>query len=142
MAEAREEKRIFITDFDLRRLQSLIKDPEVSTERNMKHIRELEGELGKAEVVASKDIPTDVVTMNSKVRFEDIDSGDVMTITLTFPSDSDMDQDKISVLAPIGTAIIGYRINDIIEWEVPGGVRRLKVKKVLYQPESAGDFHL
>jgi len=142
MAEVKEEKRIFITDFDLKRLQNLIKDPEVVTERNMKHIHELEGELRKAKVVASKDIPTDVVTMNSKVCLEDIDSGDKMTITLTFPPDSDVGQKKISVLAPIGTAIIGYRVNDIIEWEVPVGVRRLKIKKVLYQPESAGDFHL
>ena len=142
MAEVKEERRIFITDFDLRRLQNLITDPEVSTERNMKHIHELEGELGKAKVVASRDIPADVVTMNSRVCLEDIDSGDKMTITLAFPQDSDIDQSKISVLAPIGTAIIGYRINDVIEWEVPRGIRRLKIKKVLYQPESAGDFHL
>lgn len=142
MAKVKEERRIFITDFDLRRLQNLITDPEVLTERNMKHIHELEGELRKAKVVASRDIPADVVTMNSKVCLEDLDSGDKLTVTLTFPPDSDVDQSKISVLAPIGTAIIGYEINDVIEWKVPRGIRRLKIKKVLYQPESAGDFHL
>ena len=142
MAKVKEERCIFITDFDLRRLQDLITDPEVLTERNMKHIHELEVELRKAKVVASRGIPADVVTMNSKVCLEDLDSGDNLTITLTFPPDSDVDQSKISVLAPIGTAIIGYKINDVIEWKVPRGIRRLKIKKVLYQPESAGDFHL
>jgi regulator of nucleoside diphosphate kinase len=135
-------RRIYITDFDLERLKELIADPEVSNERNRKHIVELEAELERASVVASKDIPQTVVTMNSRVLLEDLDSGEEITITLTFPSDADVDQGKVSVLAPVGTAIIGYSKSSVLEWNVPGGLRRLKVKDILYQPESAGDYHL
>jgi regulator of nucleoside diphosphate kinase len=65
-----------------------------------------------------------------------------MTYQLTFPTEANFDDGKISVLAPIGTAMIGYRRGDVIEWEVPSGVRRLRVEEVLYQPESKGEYHL
>ena len=142
LEETKEQKDIYITNFDLERLMELIRSSRRSTTRNMKHLRELENELKRATVVDSRDIPGDRITMNSKVYLADIDSGDKLTITLTFPSDSDVDQNKISVLAPIGTAIIGYSINDTIEWEVPGGLKRLKVLDIIYQPEKAGDYHL
>jgi regulator of nucleoside diphosphate kinase len=72
----------------------------------------------------------------------DLDSGKVITFTLVFPSDADVEQDKISVLAPLGTAVLGYRLGDTFEWRMPGRVRRLKLEQVLYQPEAAGDYHL
>jgi regulator of nucleoside diphosphate kinase len=102
----------------------------------------LEKELSRAEVVAPKDVPADVVTMNSKVSLRDLDTGDEMDITLVFPKDADITQDKVSVLAPIGTAMLGYRVGDVVEWTVPDGVRRLHIEKVLYQPEASGDLHL
>lgn len=142
IGKADSDRQIFITDFDLKRLRELIADPDMSTGRNKKHINELEEELEKASVVASVDIPPTVITMNSKVILEDLDSGEKLTITLTFPSDADVDQGKISVLAPVGTAIIGYSVGSTVEWNVPGGLRRLKVKKILYQPESSGDYDL
>lgn len=140
--ETKEQKDIYITNFDLERLMKLIKSSRIGNTRDVKHLQELENELKRAKVVDSRDIPGDRITMNSKVCLADIDSGDKLTITLTFPSDSDRDQNKISVLAPIGTAIIGYSINDTIEWEVPGGLKRLKVLDIIYQPEKAGDYHL
>ena len=98
--------------------------------------------MERAEVVAPRDVPTDAVTMNSTVRLRDLGSGKELTYTLVFPNEADVDQGKISILAPIGTAMIGYREGDVIEWEVPSGLRRLKVEEVLYQPEAAGDYHL
>ena len=83
----------------------------------------------------------DVVTMNSEVLVRDLDSKKEMTVTLVFPSEADLEQGKISILAPVGTALLGYRVGDTIEWKVPGRVRRLRVEKVLYQPEAAGDYH-
>jgi regulator of nucleoside diphosphate kinase len=102
----------------------------------------LEQELEWAQVVSPQDIPDDVVTMNSQARIRDLDSNEEMVFTLVFPIDADYERGRISVFAPIGTALLGYRAGDIIEWKVPGGVRRLKVEEVLYQPESAGDYHL
>jgi len=76
--------------------------------------------------------------MNSQVRIRDLEAGRVMVYTLVFPQDADASQGKISVLAPIGTALLGYRVGDMIECKVPAGVKRLRVEEVLYQPEAAG----
>lgn len=80
--------------------------------------------------------------MNSMVRLKDLDSGEEMTYTLVFPDMADISSKKISILAPIGTALIGYKVGDSIEWEVPAGIRKLKVEEIVYQPEAAGDYHL
>jgi len=134
-------KGIYITDFDLKRLRDLIQSAN-PVSRDEKHLHDLEDELGRAKVVNPKNVPEDVVTMNSKVRLEDLDSGERLTFTLSFPADADAEKGRISVLAPIGTAVIGYRVGDIIEWEVPAGKRRFRVRKLLYQPEAAGDYEL
>jgi regulator of nucleoside diphosphate kinase len=99
-------------------------------------------ELERAEIVRPKDIPADVVTMHSKVRLNDLVSGESNTYSLVFPTEANFAEGKISVLAPIGTAILGYRQGDPIEWPVPSGLRRLKIEEILYQPESAGDHEL
>lgn len=135
-------RQIFITEFDLERLEDLIAKFRAKTSRDMKYLDELEQELGKAEVVSPKGIPPDVVTMNSRVSLEDMDSGQTAEYSLVFPADADVEKGKISVLAPIGTAMIGYRVGDKITWAVPGGQKNLLVKEILYQPESAGDYHL
>jgi regulator of nucleoside diphosphate kinase len=80
--------------------------------------------------------------MNSKVRVRDMQSGEVKDYTLVFPHQADVTEDRISVLAPIGTALLGYKAGDVIELSVPDGTRVLKVESVLYQPEASGDFHL
>ncbi len=76
--------------------------------------------------------------MNSTVCLEDLETGEEMTYTLVFPNEADIDQNKISVLAPIGTAMLGYRVGDTVEWPVPSGISRLQVKQILYQPEANG----
>jgi regulator of nucleoside diphosphate kinase len=106
------------------------------------YLNKLEAELDRAEIVDPKDIPADVVTMRSKVRLKDLVSEDSNTYSVVFPTEADFAEGKISVLAPIGTAILGFRKGDTIEWQVPSGLRKLKVEEVLYQPESAGDHNL
>lgn len=135
-------RQIFITDFDLERLENLIEDANRRSSRDGKYLEGLEQELVKAEVVTPAGIPPDVITMNSRVCLQDMDSGENLVYTLVFPGDADFDSGKISVLAPIGTALIGYRAGDRITWRVPSGIKKLKVKNILYQPEAAGDFHL
>lgn len=105
-------------------------------------IEELEAELNRAIIVDADKIPPDVVTMNSKVYLRDMDTGKDEFYQLVYPEDADIEQNKISILAPIGTAILGYKVGDVIEWKVPAGVRRLKIKKILYQPEAAKEYHL
>ena len=142
MAKGTQRNRIHITDFDLQRLKKLTQEARRKNNRDIKHLQELETELNDAVVVDSKEIPLDVVTMNSRVVLVDLDSGDEVTLTLSFPAEANTDEGRISILAPIGTAIIGYRKGDVVEWPVPAGRRRLRVKELLYQPESAGDYHL
>lgn len=142
MQELSVTRQIFITDFDLQRLQDLIENASRRPSRDGRHLEDLGQELLKAEVVDPAGIPPDVITMNSRVCLSDMVSGEELIYTLVFPGDADLESGKISVLAPIGTAMIGYRTGDRITWRVPSGIKKLKVKKILYQPEAAGDFHL
>ncbi|MDD5652900.1 MAG: nucleoside diphosphate kinase regulator [Candidatus Omnitrophica bacterium] len=105
-------------------------------------VEDLEAELNKAVIVDSDKVPPDIVTMNSKVYLRDMDTGKDEFYQLVYPDDADIEQSKISILAPIGTAILGYKVGDIIEWKVPAGMRKLKIKKILYQPEAVKDYHL
>jgi regulator of nucleoside diphosphate kinase len=102
----------------------------------------LQQELERARVVAPEEVPADVVTMNSKVRVRDVAMNEVTTYTLVFPDQANIEQHKISVVAPIGTAMLGQQVGDEFEWQVPAGPVRLRVEEVLYQPEAAGHFHL
>lgn len=137
-----EKRTIYVTEFDLRRLEQLLEGADKFGDRDRKYLEDLREELRRGKVVASKDIPEDVITMNSKVRLRDLESGEEMIYSLVFPASADVSQSKISILAPIGTALIGYRVGDTIEWKVPAGLIRLKVEEILYQPEAAGDYHL
>jgi regulator of nucleoside diphosphate kinase len=105
-------------------------------------LKDLEDELDRARIVESKDIPGDVITMNSKVRLRDLEAGDETVLFLVFPADANIDEGKISILAPVGTGMIGYKVGDVLEWKVPMGMRKLEILEILYQPEAAGDFHL
>jgi regulator of nucleoside diphosphate kinase len=134
---------IYITESDLDRLRKLISFTSVSdNDRTREYLVMLEDELDVAEIVKPQSIPKDVITMRSKVRLLDVDSDKEVVYSLVFPNEADLEKGKISILAPIGTAMIGYKVGDIIEWEVPAGLRRLRVEEVLYQPEAAGDYHL
>ena len=133
---------IYVTEPDYRRLTGLI---EITRDRNgvdIEYLNTLEAELERAEIVDPKRIPANVITMRSKVRLKDLVSGEAKVYSLVFPTEANFSEGKISVLAPIGTAILGYKSGDSIEWPVPSGVRRLKVDEILYQPEAAGEYGL
>jgi len=138
MKPTQKARSIYITEADKRRLQPLIEGMKNSRD----DLRGLQTELEKARVVQPKEVPPDVITMNSKARLRDLDTGEEMIFTLVFPGNADIQHDKISVVAPIGTAMLGQRVGDEFSWEVPAGSVRLRVEEVLYQPEAAGDFHL
>lgn len=103
---------------------------------------DLEAELTRAEIVDPKDVPPTVVTMNSTVRFEVVSSAEEFRLTLVYPKDIDASGEKISVLAPVGGALLGLSQGDEIEWPKPGGgVLRVRIKEVIYQPERSGEYH-
>ncbi len=129
--------RIYITNGDFERLRRLIAGRRGANAPDNKYLDMLEQELDRAEIVEPNAIPRDVVTMNSEVRLKDLDSGEARVYRLIFPSQS-RTENSISVLAPIGTAMLGYRVGDVIEWPVPKGMRRLRVMDVIFQPEAAG----
>ncbi|NLI48477.1 MAG: nucleoside diphosphate kinase regulator [Acidobacteria bacterium] len=137
-----QPRRIFITEYDRERLEKILPATPDVTNRNRQDLRNLAKELARAKIVPPERIPPDVVTMNSRVILRDLDSNETITYTLVFPKDADIGAGAISVLAPVGTAIIGYAVGDVIEWPVPGGTRRIRIEQILYQPEAAGDFHL
>jgi regulator of nucleoside diphosphate kinase len=133
---------IYITEFDKKRLKGLIKfAAERWDNKVLPYLEDLDGELDRAEAVKPEEIPTDVITMNSTFRLRDLDSGEEVVYTLVFPAEADSKNRKISVLAPIGTAVLGYRVGDTVEWEVPAGIKRLKVDEIVYQPEASREFH-
>ncbi|HEX2252398.1 MAG TPA: nucleoside diphosphate kinase regulator [Thermoanaerobaculia bacterium] len=134
------ERRIYVTTQDHKRLELISRMADENTDRD--DLRDLADELRQASVVAPEEIPADVITMRSRVRLLDLDQGAPVEYTLVYPNDADFSAGKISILAPIGTAMLGYREGDEIDWPVPGGRRRLRVEAVLYQPEAAGDYHL
>jgi len=131
-------RTIYITDADMKRLRPLVEELKNSQD----DLRMLQQELERARVVAPEEVPADVVTMNSKVRVRDVAMNEVTTYTLVFPDQANIEQHKISVVAPIGTAMLGQQVGDEFEWQVPAGPVRLRVEEVLYQPEAAGHFHL
>ena len=134
--------KIYITEFDLKRLRGLVNHAKESWDKRViQHLDALEEELDRAEVVRPEKIPPDVITMNSTFRLKDLQTGEEADYTLVFPGTTDSSNRKISVLAPIGIAVLGYRVGDAVEWEVPAGLKRLKVEEVLYQPEAAFDYH-
>lgn len=137
-----EQRAIYITKYDLARLQELLKVAHTFGARDTEYLDRLEDELERGHVVGAKEVPADVITMNSRVLLQDERTGEQVTYTLVFPTDADPSEGKLSVLAPVGTAMLGYGVGQTIEWPTPGGIRRLKVVSLLYQPEAAGDYHL
>ena len=106
-----------------------------------RYVNDLEEELERAAVVAPEDIPGDVVTMNSTVKFRVDASNEEFTLTLVYPKDMDTSNDKISILAPVGSALLGLSRGDEIDWPRPGGgVLHVRIDEITYQPERAGDY--
>lgn len=127
---------LYVTEPDMERLQALI---EIGGGSNTRYLADLEDELDHAHIVCPKEVPGNVITMNSTVRLQDLDTGKEKIYTIVYPGDTKRVPGAVSVLAPIGTALIGCCEGDVVEWDVPLGTKRLKVLEVMYQPERTGD---
>jgi regulator of nucleoside diphosphate kinase len=134
-------EEILITAADFDRLRGLLDSPRHrSTQAPL--LIALREELERGTVVASEAMPRGIVTMHSKLRVRDLKTHGSETYTLVYPDEADIDQNKLSVLAPLGMALLGTHVGQIVKFDAPAGPRRLKVEKIVYQPEAAGDFHL
>ncbi|MBS0569920.1 MAG: nucleoside diphosphate kinase regulator [Proteobacteria bacterium] len=132
------EPSIYITRIDADRIDALL---EKTPDSALVGKEQLHNELQRATIVEPADIPANVVTMNSTVRFQIESTTREFTLKLVYPRDVDGSADKVSILAPIGSAILGLREGQSIVWPLPGGnTARVKVIKVVDQPERRGDY--
>lgn len=136
------QNTIQVTSFDMNRLFAMIEQLRRNGSPETANLEKLEEELARSNEVEASDLPADVVSMNSRVMLQEMASGQEMTCSLVFPTQANVSENRISILAPLGTAILGYRVGDAIEWPTPGGMRQYKILELPYQPEAAGDFHL
>jgi regulator of nucleoside diphosphate kinase len=123
-----------ITDLDLQRLLPILE--------RANDVDALDWELHRATIVPHDTVSADVVTMNSDVVYEDCATGARRTVRLVYPQNADASRGHISVLAPIGSALLGLKVGQLIQWELPSGMRSVFVVEIRYQPEANGDFHL
>jgi regulator of nucleoside diphosphate kinase len=129
-----------ITDADLTRLEAMIRSLRTVGEPFRGQVNELRQHVRGARLVPAKEVEPDVVTMNSRVRVRDVESGRMETFTLAYHGEAEMFGDRLTVLSPLGIRVLGARVGDILEWDVPHGVRRLAVERILYQPETEKSF--
>lgn len=126
----KNQTNLTLRQADFQKLSSLIKTANPETAEL------LEGELSRASVVSDEELPPDVVSMNSRVCFQDLENLKETIITLVYPHEANIEENKISIFAPMGSALIGLRVGHVIQWPVPNGrERRIKVIKVLSQDE-------
>jgi regulator of nucleoside diphosphate kinase len=131
---------IYITKLDRDRIKGILDKLYESSTKPDNNIKKLQGELNRAIVVEPQEVSGDVITMNSRALLQ-LDEQD-MEVSLVYPEEADLADMKLSVFSPIGTAILGYKEGSSIKWEVPSGTSMIHIKKVIYQPEAAGDYHL
>jgi regulator of nucleoside diphosphate kinase len=126
--------RIVITKSDVERLRSIL-GTRSGSPRDRGYLLDLREELEQARIVDAKEVSADVVTLQSEVRVRDNDTGVSTAYTVVLPAQANPTSGRVSVLAPLGTALLGYREGDEIEWQMPDGVRRFQIEKVR-QPAS------
>lgn len=135
-------KKVTLTKNDYTRIYKAITDAKNSKTINSNEAEKLLSELSKAEILPSEKIDKDVVTMNSEVKLFFENTQKEQSFKIVYPQDANLKENKISIFSPIATALIGYKIGDEIEWIVPGGMTKIKIVDLIYQPEAAGDFDL
>ena len=129
---------LVLSRLDVQRIEALLESPAAADADTSA----LEAELARAEIVEPAAMPADVISMNSTARFRDETTAEEHEMTLVYPRDADGSPGKVSILAPIGSALLGMRVGEGIDWPLPGGRQtRLSVLSILYQPEAAGELH-
>ena len=132
----------YFNAYDIDRIRGFLELATDSGSQRYRYLLGLKQELEYAAILAPEEMPSDVVTMNSQVCIHDLANGSTITVTLVFPQDADYEQKKVSLLAPLGAALLGCRTGEEIVYEAPGGRKTIAVKHILFQPEAAKEYSL
>lgn len=135
-------KEILVTTLDFARIKKRISDEASKTGFLSKDLQKLSEELNRAKVIEPKKIPKDVLTMNSQVRLKYLTNGRSLEVKVVYPEEADIKTQKVSIFAPIATALLGYRKGDVIDWPIHNNTLKVKIDDIIYQPEAAGNFDL
>lgn len=135
-------REIVISSADAARIWSYIEEARVGRAKVSENLIPLMNELNRATKVSPDKMPPDVVTMNSIVSLLNIKNKTTTKIQIVYPSQADISKQKISIFAPVGTALLGYRKGDLVEWTTPSGLTQFEILDIIYQPESDGRFDL
>lgn len=135
-------EKIILNRLDYARIKKCISDAKQFRSINGAEADKLIKELDSAKIVEPKDIPSDVVTMNSIVKLSFLNNNKQVQFQIVYPDQANLKENKISIFSPVATALIGYKVGDEIEWIVPAGLSQLRIDEIIYQPEAAGDFTL
>jgi regulator of nucleoside diphosphate kinase len=129
---------ITISSTDLERIESVL---DSSSSKRLPALDQLREELDRAKIVEPENMPPGIITMNSSARCVDEKSNKEYHFTLVYPSGANVDQNRVSILSPMGSAMLGLAEGQSIEWELPGGRKlKLRVLAVTYQPEAEGKY--
>jgi regulator of nucleoside diphosphate kinase len=131
------EQRVILSRADAARLRAILAEQMRSAVHDQQHLLDLREEIELATVVEPEKVPADVVTMESTVHVVDMETGDGDEYMLVSPARANIGARRVSVTAPLGTALLGYREGDHVIWSMPGGVRHLRIRKVV-QPQHSG----
>lgn len=133
-------RQIAISAVDYARLEPMIRDAVASKSTPRELLCVLKSKIDQARVLEPGDMPADVVTMNSLVHVRDLETEEVEAYTLVYPGFADTTKNLLSILTPVGTALLGLRRGDTIKWTSGLGLGRLRVEQIEFQPESAGQY--
>lgn len=135
-------KKIILNKLDYLRIWNHLKDAKQRKTIEAVEAEKLISELESATLVEPHDIPADVVTMNSVVKVSFEDGPRQQEFKIVYPDEADFRAKKVSIFSPVATALIGFRVGDWVEWMVPGGLKKIRIDGIIYQPEAAGDYSL
>ena len=134
--------RIIMNSLDYTRIMKCIDDAKSQKTISADEAEKLISELNSAKIVEPHEVPVDIVTMNSIVKVSFLNSKIELQFRIVYPDEANFKENKISIFSPVATALIGYKESDEIEWMVPSGMTKIRIDKIIYQPEAAGDYTL
>ena len=134
--------KLILNRLDYVRIQKCIEDAKNVKSITASESESLMKELNSAEILDPEKIPSTVVTMNSIVRISFLNTNKQVQFQIVYPKEANLKDNKISIFSPIATALIGYQVGDEVEWLVPAGLTKIKIDKIIYQPEASGDYNL
>ena len=133
-------ENIIVNRLDYIRIQKQIGEAKQNKTIAASEAEKLINELNSATILDPDKIPGDVVTMNSVVKITFVDAGRQQEFKIVYPNEANLKEKRVSIFSPVATALIGFRVGDLIEWMVPGGLTKIRIDEIIYQPEAAGDL--